>query len=81
MVQEFAQLFPSLIPKLILRLMKKAVTLTEEVLIRLKKILGMGNIYEQGIKYLHHLEQALRAEALFKRQGLYCKKQSGDYCG
>jgi preprotein translocase subunit SecA len=35
----------------------------------------MGNIYtEGGIKYAHHLEQALRAEALFKRDRDYVVK-------
>jgi len=53
----------------------KAVTLTEEGINKIEKILGMGNIYEEkGIKYLHHLEQALRAEALFKRDRDYVVK-------
>ena len=35
----------------------------------------MGNIYEErGIKYLHHLEQSLRAEALFKKDRDYVVK-------
>jgi len=53
----------------------KAVTLTEEGINKIEKILGMGNIYEEkGIKYLHHLEQALRAQALFKRDRDYVVK-------
>ncbi len=44
---------------------EKTVTLTEEGIERIEKILGIENIYEdKGIKYLHHLEQALRAQAL-----------------
>ncbi|MDD3170587.1 MAG: preprotein translocase subunit SecA [Candidatus Pacebacteria bacterium] len=45
----------------------KAVTLTEQGIDKIEKILNAGNIYnERGIKYLHHLEQALKAEILFK---------------
>ncbi|BFT94037.1 MAG: preprotein translocase subunit SecA [Minisyncoccus archaeiphilus] len=45
----------------------KAVTLTEQGIERVEKILGLGNIYnEKGIKYVHHLEQALKAEIIFK---------------
>jgi preprotein translocase subunit SecA len=40
-----------------------------------EQILGSANIYEEkGIKYLHHLEQALRAEALFKKDRDYVVK-------
>jgi preprotein translocase subunit SecA len=50
----------------------KAVTLTEKGISRVEEILGTGNIYtERGIKYVHHLEQALRAEALFKKDRDY----------
>ena len=53
----------------------KAVTLTEEGINKIEKILGMENIYEEkGIKYLHHLEQSLRAEVLFKKDKDYVIK-------
>ena len=53
----------------------KAVTLTEEGIEKVENILGIGNIYvEGGIKYVHHLEQALRAEVLFKRDRDYVVK-------
>jgi preprotein translocase subunit SecA len=53
----------------------RAVTLTESGINKIEKILGAGNIYEErGIKYLHHLEQALRAETLFKRDKDYVVK-------
>ena len=53
----------------------KAVTLTEEGILKVEKILGMGNIYEEGgIKFVHHLEQALRAEVLFKIDKNYVVK-------
>jgi len=53
----------------------KAATMTESGINQIEKILGVGNIYEdKGIKYVHHLEQALRAEVLFKRDKDYVVK-------
>ena len=53
----------------------RAVTLTEEGIDKVEKTLGLGNIYtEGGIKYVHHLEQALRARALFKLDRDYVVK-------
>ncbi len=53
----------------------RAVTLNEHGIEKIEKILGMGSIYEErGIKYVHHLEQALRAEALFQRDKDYVVK-------
>jgi len=53
----------------------KAVTLTEEGTDKVEKILGMDNIYEEGgIRYVHHLEQALRAEVIFKKDRDYVVK-------
>ncbi|MFA5249004.1 MAG: preprotein translocase subunit SecA [Candidatus Paceibacterota bacterium] len=50
----------------------KAVTLKEEGVAKIEKILGLENIYEdKGIKYLHYLEQALRAQTLFERDRDY----------
>ncbi|MEK7130883.1 MAG: preprotein translocase subunit SecA [Patescibacteria group bacterium] len=44
----------------------KAVSLTENGIEKAEKSLGIGNIYtEKGIKYVHHLETAIRAKALF----------------
>ena len=75
--QEFARIIPRLDPKTDYEIDEKmkAVTLTESGISKVEKILGMNNIYEQkGIKYLHHLEQALRAETLFKRDRDYIVK-------
>ena len=58
--QEFARIIPRLDPKTDYEIDEKmrAVTLTENGINKIEKILGMGNIYEErGIKYLHHLEQ------------------------
>ncbi len=75
--QEFARIIPRLDSKGDYEIDEKlkAVTLTESGINKIEKILGIGNIYEEkGIKYLHHLEQALRAEALFKRDRDYVVK-------
>jgi preprotein translocase subunit SecA len=53
----------------------RTVILTEAGIEKSEKMLGLGNIYtEGGIKYVHHLEQALRAEVLFKRDKDYVVK-------
>lgn len=53
----------------------KVVTLTEEGILKVEKIVGVDNIYaEKGMRYLHYLEQALRAEVLFKRDRDYVVK-------
>ena len=53
----------------------RTVIVTETGLNKVEKMLGMGNIYEErGIKYVHHLEQALRAEALFHKDRDYVIK-------
>ena len=53
----------------------RAITLTEKGIDKVESILAMGNIYdERGSKYLHHLEQALKAEILFKKEKDYVIK-------
>ncbi|MFZ2190475.1 MAG: SEC-C metal-binding domain-containing protein, partial [Candidatus Magasanikiibacteriota bacterium] len=47
-------------------------TLTEEGIAKFEKMLGVENIYaEGGIRLVHHIEQALKAEVLFKRDKDY----------
>ena len=53
----------------------KAVTLTESGINKIEETLGEGDIYnERGIKYLHHLEEALKAEVLFHKDKDYVVK-------
>lgn len=53
----------------------RAVSLTDEGIDKVEQILGMGNIYEEGgMLMVHHLEQALKAEILFKRDKDYMVK-------
>ena len=50
----------------------KATTLTDAGIERAEKLLGVENIYtEMGIKYVHHLETAIRAKALFSKDKDY----------
>ncbi|MEK7091876.1 MAG: preprotein translocase subunit SecA, partial [Patescibacteria group bacterium] len=44
----------------------KAISLTDDGITKAEKLLGVGDIYsEKGVKYVHHLETAVRAKALF----------------
>jgi len=74
---EFARIIPKLSPDADYQIDEKirAVTLTEEGINKIEKILGLGNIYEEkGARFVHHLEQALKAEALFKKDRDYIVK-------
>ena len=76
--QEFSRIIPKLDTQTDYEIDEKmkAVTLTEQGVNKIEKTLGMGNIYEEkGIKYLHHLEQALRAEVMFKKDRDYVVKE------
>lgn len=54
---------------------QKAIQLTDVGIERAEKLLGIENIYtEKGIKYVHHLETAVRARALFERDKQYVVK-------
>lgn len=53
----------------------KTISLTDEGIGQAEKTLGIENIYtEKGIKYVHHLETAVRAEANYKRDTDYVVK-------
>jgi len=50
----------------------RAVSMTDSGISKAEKVLGIENIYtEKGIKYVHHLETAVRAKALFKKDKDY----------
>ena len=56
----------------------RAVSITESGIDAVEKMLGIKDIYtEKGIKYVHHLEQALRAQALFHRDKDYVVSTQG----
>lgn len=53
----------------------RAVTLTDVGISKIEKALGLKNIYtEGGVSLVHHLENALKAMALFKRDKDYVVK-------
>ena len=70
---QFAQIIPHLVEDTHYNIDEKlrAVALTEEGIAKVENVLGVENIYDttifggSGIRYVHHLEQALRAQALF----------------
>jgi len=54
----------------------KAITLSDSGIERAEEALGIENIYtEKGIKYVHHLETAVRAKALFKKDRDYVVRE------
>ncbi|MEA3398602.1 MAG: preprotein translocase subunit SecA, partial [Patescibacteria group bacterium] len=53
----------------------RAATLSESGIAKMEKWLGVDNIYtSRGIREVHHIEQALKAHALFKRDRDYVVK-------
>jgi preprotein translocase subunit SecA len=53
----------------------KAIQLTDAGISKAEKVLGLENIYtDAGIKYVHHLETATRAKALFEKDTDYVVK-------
>jgi len=55
----------------------KAIQLTDAGIMKAEKKLGLENIYtDAGIKYVHHLETAVRAKALFEKDTAYVVKPS-----
>ncbi|MEK9153575.1 MAG: preprotein translocase subunit SecA, partial [Patescibacteria group bacterium] len=55
----------------------KSAFLTEPGIEKVEKIMGLKNIYEEkGMRYLHYLEQALRAQTLFQIDRDYLVKNN-----
>ncbi len=53
----------------------KAISLTDSGINKAEQMLGVDNIYtEKGIKYVHHLETAVRAQAIFLKDKDYVVK-------
>jgi preprotein translocase subunit SecA len=51
---------------------RKAIALTDSGIEKAERALGMDNLYaEGGVKYVHHLETAVRAQALFHKDKEY----------
>lgn len=58
---------------------RKSVVLTDDGVEQVEKILGIDNLYgTDNIRTIYHLEQALRAQALFKRDKDYVVTTDGE---
>ncbi|HWB33943.1 MAG TPA: preprotein translocase subunit SecA [Candidatus Paceibacterota bacterium] len=55
---------------------RKAIQMTDAGIEHAQKLLGIDNLYtEKGIKYVHHLETAVRAKALYNRDKEYVVRE------
>ncbi len=75
--ERFAKIIPQLVVEkhFVVDEKMKAVTLTDEGIEKVEQLLGMGNMYATGnIEYVHHLEQSLKAEIIFKLDRDYVVK-------
>ncbi|MFA4996033.1 MAG: preprotein translocase subunit SecA [Patescibacteria group bacterium] len=75
--QQFAGLIPKLKPEddYIVDEKDRVATLTDGGIKKMEQLLGVKNIYEAGgISMVHHLEQALKAHTLFKKDKDYIVK-------
>ena len=52
----------------------RAATLNESGITKMEGWLGVENLYAQGVRLVHHMEQALRAHALYRRDRDYVVK-------
>ncbi|MCC7543110.1 preprotein translocase subunit SecA [bacterium] len=58
---------------------QKAVSITEGGITRIEKALGVDNVYEAGrIEDVHHIEAALKAEAVFQKDRDYVVSADGE---
>jgi preprotein translocase subunit SecA len=58
---------------------RKAVVLTDDGIDQIEKVLGITNLYaSSNVRTLYHLEQALKAQALFKRDKDYVVTTDGE---
>src|SRR2546426_3447168 len=57
----------------------RAAALTEEGVLKVEKLLGLGNLYEPAnIEFNHHVQQALRAHVLYQRDREYVVKDGDE---
>lgn len=57
----------------------KAVSITEKGIEKVERMLNLKNIYEEGgTRYVHHLEQALKAQILFNRDKDYVVRSGAE---
>jgi preprotein translocase subunit SecA len=57
----------------------KSAALTEEGVLKVEKLLGLGNLYDPAnIEYNHHVQQALRAHVIYQRDRDYLVKDGDE---
>lgn len=58
---------------------RNAAALTDEGVVKIQEMLGIDNLYAPDyVSYIYHVEQALRAETLFKRDKNYVVSEDGE---
>ncbi|PLS80701.1 preprotein translocase subunit SecA [Candidatus Saccharibacteria bacterium] len=58
---------------------RRAVSLTDEGVEKVQKMLGIGNLYgPENVRSVYHMEQALRAQTLFRRDKDYVVSTDGE---
>lgn len=69
----FANIAKKLVPKdYVLDEKRKAVSLTDEGVEKVERFLGIGNLYApDNVKLVYHIDQALRAQTLFRKDKEY----------
>ena len=77
---QFAKVAGRLVPEdYVLDEKRRSVTLTDAGIEKVQKILGVDNLYStKNTRLVYHLEQAIRAEVLFKRDKDYVVTNSGE---
>lgn len=77
---QFAKICARLVPEdYILDEKRRSVTLTDEGIDKVQEMLGVENLYStKNTPLVYHMEQALRAEILFKRDKDYVVTNSGE---
>lgn len=77
---QFAKVTSRLVPEdYILDEKRRSVTLTDKGIEKVQKMLGVDDLYStKNTRLVYHLEQALRAEVLFKRDKDYVVTNSGE---
>ncbi|HEY0908372.1 MAG TPA: preprotein translocase subunit SecA [Candidatus Paceibacterota bacterium] len=75
----FAKIADTLAPEVDYKIdeKRKAITLTDSGITKAEKALNVDNIYtDRGVKYVHHLETAVRAKALFHKDKEYVVREN-----
>jgi preprotein translocase subunit SecA len=80
MYQKFAKLAATLKPEhYVLDEKRRSVSLTDEGVDKIEKMLGIKNLYSpDNVRSVYHLDQALKAETIFKRDKDYVVNTDGE---